>query len=411
MTSTGGAAHPDCARTGARGGRLHIVVLTIACDPFHRAALRYGLSAVLRAAQQSMQTIAHRLGNDAVVTRVAESRWRVAVRLRGASRAQLYGNLEKVLSLVVRDSDPTDRYLDCHVGVAVEPELPGVARTDLADYADAALSLGLRARHRIRFAGRADVAAIRDSVDLATRLRQAALDDFPLVYQPIVRLSDRAVLGFESLLRWREGPTLHTPGNFLAEAEMSWRVVEMGRQTVPVAVGALATELASLCTGDAPFVTINLSAQQLLDPRLTSIIATALDRHDIAPHQLWIEVREDTAIARDSRASTTIGQLHKLGCRIGIDDLGAGYSALTYIRDLPIDILKLDRSLVTRVADDPLSAVVMTAICQMAAAAGITTVAEGIESEDLIPPLEEYGIDYAQGFLFGRPAFPAELVG
>ena len=403
----GGGDGDTCSRS-----TLNKVAVAVTCDPYQRVAFTHGPARALSAAQASTRAIAHDLGSAAKFTQTGETTWRYVVDLPDDPDEH-----DALLQHLVRlstcgDDDPDGLYLDCCAGFAVGPHLPAATTDhDLAEYASAALSLCLRSTDRIRFAENESRAEVRDGLTLAHRLRLSSAADFPLVYQPIVRLSDRQVMGFEALLRWRPDQDVLTPDHFMEEAEASSLILDIGLMTIPVIIETFANTLAPLCASDEPFVTINLSSRQLTDPALAGYIGRTLDNFSVDPGRLWIELREDAAIQNDSSTSKVIDQLHQLGCRISIDDLGSGYSALSYIRDLPVDVLKIDRDLINQVTCDPVSAAVVDAICQMCKAVGIHIVAEGIESEDILRVLHGFGIGYGQGYLFGHPTAAAALAG
>lgn len=225
-----------------------------------------------------------------------------------------------------------------------------------------------------------------------------------MYYQPIVRLSTRETVGYEALLRWKTDDGVMTPGYFLEAFEETSLLWPVGRTVIADAVNELKRGIHKVL-GDDGFVTINLSKRQLLDPDIVDVFRRAADSGvDLA--KVWIEVREDFVIRIESSAARTIEFLHDLGCRICIDDLGKGYSALSYVKDFPIDVLKIDNSLVAQVMTNDTDLAVVRAICDVANAVGIETVAEGIECDSVLPTLEQLGLDYGQGYYFGYPEPP-----
>jgi EAL domain-containing protein (putative c-di-GMP-specific phosphodiesterase class I) len=251
---------------------------------------------------------------------------------------------------------------------------------------------------------------VRDEVGVANRLAAAVERDFHLHYQPIVTLPDLRPVGFESLLRWHTGDDVLSPAVFLAAAEATSLIVPIGRRAIGDAIRTLATDIWSTCGEDA-FVSINLSGQQLWDDSIVDHIGGLIRTNDVDPQRVWIEIREDEAIRLGTAAAQAIHELHEIGCTICVDDLGAGYSALRYVRDLPVDVLKVDRTLIAGLTTNTSDRAVVQAICDMSRATGMTTLAEGVETEEVLAELGGLGFDMAQGYLFGKPEPPSTQFG
>ena len=192
------------------------------------------------------------------------------------------------------------------------------------------------------------------------------------------------------------------PGDFLAVAEHTSTIVPIGRNGVTQAVRALHESIEPLC-GPEAFVSINLSRQQLVDETIVDHVVTEIDKYGIGPGRIWIEVQENEVIDFDTEAQRAVERLHESGCTISIDDLGSGFSALRYVRDLPVDVVKVDRALISAMSDNPADRAVVRAICEMAETMNVSTVAEGVEQLADFSGVEELGFQYAQGIYFGAP--------
>ena len=153
---------------------------------------------------------------------------------------------------------------------------------------------------------------------------------------------------------------------------------------------------------------VNLSARQFADPRLVRVVARSLARYDVAPSRLALEITESLAVS-DPNARDTIRDLRSLGCHVGLDDFGTGQSCLSYLRSLPIDFIKIDRSFVGEVTTDERAARLIETIIRMAHDLGHCTVAEGIENDAQYEGLRAAGCSFGQGYLFGYPAAPETL--
>ena len=161
---------------------------------------------------------------------------------------------------------------------------------------------------------------------------------------------------------------------------------------------------------DVP-VAVNLFAPLLRDVRLPEAVSAVLQERDLPPRLLTIEITEDLVLDEVGRVTGVLQQLRDDGVRIAIDDFGSGYSALSYLRDLPIDEVKFDRHFIASVAIDARAAAVVSAIIDLNHNLGITVVAEGVEDAETAAWLREHGCDIGQGYYFGRPAPAAEIPG
>jgi EAL domain-containing protein (putative c-di-GMP-specific phosphodiesterase class I) len=239
--------------------------------------------------------------------------------------------------------------------------------------------------------------------------RGLAEGQFHVVYQPIVELSGPRLVGFEALLRWNHPQRgAVSPATFIPAAEQTTAIVPLGRFVLQQALAQLASWHAE--GHHSLTVAVNVSPAQLSDPSLLDDVRAALTASGVPPHCLHIEITE-TAIIRDvDIAVARVAALRQLGVRLAIDDFGVGQSSLSLLHEFPIDIVKIDRSFVSRMTSDPKSAGMVDAIVRMAAAIGADTVGEGIETIDHLDALTALGCTMGQGFYLGRPAPAADLL-
>jgi len=295
-----------------------------------------------------------------------------------------------------------DVYVSASVGVGLCE--PGDTVESLVRIADAALqrakALG---RSRVEVADRLMRTQVSGSAALTTDLR-AAIDagEFVVHYQPIVSVPDGRVLGAEALARWAH-PTrgLLVPAQFISIAEDSGLIVGVGQAVLERAL-ADAAEWQPLPGGSLPFVAINLSARQFEVPNLAFQLARAISTVGIDPQRVHLEVTESVAMEGE-RSASVLFALKDLGLRISLDDFGTGYSSLAYLRRLPIDTLKVDKSFVDHLADRGPDLSILNTIVNLGRAIGADVLAEGVESRDQMDILGELGCQHAQGFLFARP--------
>ncbi len=234
--------------------------------------------------------------------------------------------------------------------------------------------------------------------------------EFELHYQPLVRLTDGTVTGVEALLRWRHPERgLIPPGDFIPFAEESGLIVPIGRWVLREGCRQ-ATELRSQITGEVlPSIGINLSVKQLFHRDIIDDVVGALRDADLDPAALTLEITESVMMTDTELASQRLQELHALGVRLALDDFGTGYSSLSYLSRFPLDILKMDRSLLAAGAA-PVTTGLASAVLGLGETFAMEVVAEGIERSDQSTTLRDLGCQTGQGFYFARPMTPDGLL-
>jgi len=246
---------------------------------------------------------------------------------------------------------------------------------------------------------RAPVAGIQ----LLGQLRRAIDErELILVYQPKINLLSDCMVGVEALVRWPHPELgLLTPNQFLPLVRQHGLMGVVTDLVLKTAVSDAAGWYGpDKC--DIP-VAINLFAPALDDLTLPDRISSALEEAELPPAALSFELTEHLLLANIRRARTVIDQLRARGLRIAIDDFGSGYATMSYLRDLPIDELKLDRQFIAPILRSERSAAIVRSVIDLAHALGIACVAEGVEDKATADRLREYGCDIAQGHYFSRP--------
>ncbi|MEX2618990.1 MAG: GGDEF domain-containing phosphodiesterase, partial [Egibacteraceae bacterium] len=232
-----------------------------------------------------------------------------------------------------------------------------------------------------------------------------------LEYQPVVALEPRGTVGFEALLRW-DHPDLGaiSPVEAVSAAEATGTVGALGAWVLREACGQLARWNASAPAHDPLTMFVNVSARELLDPRMPARVAGILADTGVAAAQVVLEVTEHAALDVTGTGLQTLGALRLQGLRIALDDFGTGYSSLTHLQQVPFDFIKIDTSFTTDLDVAVDNRAIVAAIVSMAGHLGAQVVGEGIETAAQLDALRELGCALGQGWLLGRPR-PAGVIG
>jgi diguanylate cyclase (GGDEF)-like protein len=231
--------------------------------------------------------------------------------------------------------------------------------------------------------------------------------EFTLHYQPKVRLSDGKIRGVEALVRWRHPDRgLVMPDDFIPMVE---RTVLLKPLTLYVINEALRQSHQWDRQGLPLDVAVNLSPRSLLDPQLPDHVAELLGRWDVEPSRLTLELTESFLMADSGRSVGVMGRLSGVGIELSIDDFGTGYSSLSHLKRLPLQEIKIDRSFVELMRDDPNDAMIVSATVELGRNLGLRVVAEGVEDRATFDDLARLGCDMAQGFEVSEPLPAAEL--
>ncbi|MBY6095960.1 putative bifunctional diguanylate cyclase/phosphodiesterase [Ferrimonas balearica] len=239
---------------------------------------------------------------------------------------------------------------------------------------------------------------LEQDIRIALKERQLAL-----AMQPILTMDDNRLVGFEALVRWyHPNRGLVMPSEFIQEVDESKEGVELGNYVLEYAIDLLARYTRQL-GNDQFYVAVNLSPNQYMSADLVKYLQGLLERYRIHPSRLVLELTEESLIKNLDRAMAIMQQLKSMGVRIAIDDFGTGYSSLSYLKQLPFDLLKVDRGFVADLDNSDVDRNIVTSVIDLAHNLKRQVVAEGVESHDQRQFLRQIGCDYAQGYLFSAP--------
>ncbi len=242
-------------------------------------------------------------------------------------------------------------------------------------------------------------------LQLETDLRHALLkNEFRLFYQPIVSLTDGSLIGFEALLRWfKSGATMIPPDNFIPIAEEIGFIEEIGDWVLEKTCQQIAHWQQQFAHSISLAVNINLSSQQFSQPNIFFKIQELLKKYYLTGQDIKLELTESVLIDNTESAQELFQKFHDIGIKMCMDDFGTGYSSLSYLHNFSFDILKIDKSFVSKIPDDPKHTAIVQSIISLAKHLNIKVVAEGVESQLQLATLRQLGCDCGQGFLFYKP--------
>jgi EAL domain-containing protein (putative c-di-GMP-specific phosphodiesterase class I) len=294
--------------------------------------------------------------------------------------------------------------VSCAASVGVATTADASSGADLLRNADLAL---YAAKHAGKGQWRHYQPDMRNAVMARLQVRTAlehAIDDGALVmqYQPIVALSDCHPVGFEALLRWQH-PTrgLLAPAEFIDVAEESGLIVPIGEWVLATAMRCAQTYRPG--TGGTPYFAVNVSARQFRAAGFIGTVEHLLNSTGLRPDRLVLEITESLLLRDDHGVWKDLRDLRRTGVRVAIDDFGTGYSALSYLREVPLDAIKLDRSFTKSMTTSRQQRELVRGIVGLANVLGLDVIAEGIQTEQERDVATAIGCHYGQGYLFSRP--------
>jgi diguanylate cyclase (GGDEF)-like protein len=392
---------------GAASARRPAALLLLDLDGFKEVNDSLGHHAGDHLLRQIGPRLRGALRPDDLLARLGGDEFAVLLADGGLDEAQELAERLRRLVLEPFTVEGIRLHVGVSIGVSTAP-VPAATVQELLRCADVAMYAAKSGREGVHVyvpdpeGGTGD--RLRTMEELRTALENGELE---VHLQPQVELRDGDLVGAEALVRWRH-PTrgLLSPAELLPAAEQAGLLQPLTDQVLELALAAAA----QWWTRRALPVSVNLSAANVTDLDLPGKVALALARHGVPARALTLELVEDTLMADPERGRTVLGELRRLGIRTSIDDYGTGYSSLAYLRHLPADELKLDRSLTADVDRDPRAAAIVKHTVALAHELGLSLVAEGVEDAATAAVLADLGCDVAQGYAIAHPMPVAEFL-
>ena len=391
--------------------RLKPAVIALDIDRFKAINDAIGLSA----GDSILLTLSRRLGRllrpQDTLARVAGDEFAVIL-LSEREPDRILSFAEMIRRAIATPVTYADRevFLTVSIGIALHEAAPGAGqgaqprREEVFKNAEMAMIQAKRGGGDRIEVFRANMRLERsDRLMLEADLRKALeRNEIKVLFQPIVRLEDRTVAGFETLLRW-DHPKLGRipPSTFLPVAEETGVIVPLGNFAIERTALELAAWQRSLDVEPPIFASVNVSSRQLLRHDLLHDVKTVIARTGVLPGSLKLEMAEGLVMENPEYAAQMLTRIHDLGAGLILDDFGTGYSAISYLQRFPFDTIKIDQSFVRQLGQGRTA--MLRSVLRMGQELGLATIAEGAESEEDAQGLQELGCDYAQGAAFGEP--------
>jgi len=300
-------------------------------------------------------------------------------------------------------------YISASLGLAVYP--------DNADNEDALLQCAESALKKVKREGKGGYRFFAEDLNISSakrvrmeaRMRNAiANQDFVLHYQPKQDLNSGQITGMEALIRWPTDEGMITPGEFIPLAEDTGMINPLGRWILFQALSDAVK--ASQAVGYPLQVAVNLSMRQFHRPGLSAMVAEALEETGIYPQQVELEITESMVVEKVDEAIATMHSLRALGVRLAIDDFGTGYSSMAYLRNFPVNTLKIDQTFVSDLNSSESNTSIISAVIGLGQGLGMKVVAEGVETQMQRDLLEKAGCHIGQGYYIGYPVPLNQLI-
>ncbi|MEV0585618.1 EAL domain-containing protein [Nonomuraea sp. NPDC050310] len=382
------------------GGRTGVAVIFLDLDGFTAVNDSVGHASGDYLLGQAARRLRGAVRSDDTLARWGGDEFAVLVETEAQSAVDLAERLVRAVSQEPFRVADRDVALTASVGVAFAEE--DVSPGDLLRNADVAMARAkdLGGRRVEVFAAHMHADVVR-RLELAADLQRALMEQqFAIEYQPVVDLATSRVTAVEALVRWWRGSVFMAPDQFLGAAEATGLIVPLSEWILQEACREVAAWRAS--SWDIG-LSLNLSARQITAPRFVETVERALADSGLPASALTLEVIEEMLVEDAEETISRLSELRALGVRLAIDDFGTGYASLAFLRQLPVDMIKIDPSFVSGLGRDDTLTLLTRTIVRLGHDLGLIVVAEGIERPEQLELLREMGCTRGQGFLVARP--------
>jgi diguanylate cyclase (GGDEF)-like protein len=391
----------------AHSGQM-LAVFAIDIDNFRAVNESFGYAAGDAVLRETARRLAAAIGSEGHVARTEGDAFVVVARVHGHETIEhLATRLQTAIRAPIALQGPRAPGLNVTACLGYVVALPG------ADLVDIVLRDATSTLESARRRGHGAVCFVDEDIRRSAESRQFLAEHLPIalrdgqlhaVYQPIVDVGTKELVGAEALVRWTDrarGPI--SPIALISAAERLGLVHVIGEQMLEQALAQLARWRRSNIVSPRFTMSVNVSPTELASPHLATKVRALLDRHRVPASRLCLEITEDGFIDDLANCARTAASLRTMGVKIAIDDFGVGYSSLAYLDRLPLDCLKIDRSFVERVETVSGSRAIIAGVTALSRELGLAVVAEGVERTTQLAAIAELKCDRAQGFLIGRP--------
>lgn len=393
-----------------RAAGKRMVVALVDLDRFYRINETKGTEFGNYVLYMMGQRLSESRRASTTVSRVGGNRFLVAMTVEQDETQSLQA-VEALKNAIERpiEVDGAELYLTTSIGATLYPK-DGRTSEQLIYRAESALYQSKeQGGNQARFYSTEDTTQLNRRIDIEAALRPALYtDEFNLSYQPIYRIKDGKLRGFEALLRWEHSVLGDiSPSEFIPIAEQSGLMVPLGewvlKQACRMHTNINQHGLIRL------IMSINVSSVQLQDATFSQSVLNTLKEHKVDPSSFEIEITENMILYHSDTVISNLSKLRAAGVRIVLDDFGIGFSSLANLKQLPIHSLKIDKSFIRKIDLHCAERIIVEGVISLAHKLGLEVIAEGVEYKEQFEILDEWGCNYVQGFLLGKPQEPNVL--
>ena len=343
-----------------------------------------------------------------VVARLGGDEFVILLPRASATTARaVMAKLSNLLDTHLRLSNGSFQHFSCSLGGALYPD-HGTRDEELLAAADMAMYTAKQqgqGKWHLYDASRAMIDRMQADLTWQEKIRLALSDDlFRLYFQPILDVTDNSISHYEVLLRMQNGPNeVIPPGDFIPVAERTGLIGQVDTWVLAESMKFLAAYNEE--HPNSPIsLAVNISAPSIQSPTFDRTFFRLCDRHGISPDQIIIEITETAFLSEFQSALLTLEKLAVSGCRIALDDFGVGFSSFSYLKQMPLSYVKMDGSYVRELHRSPQEQIFVKCLTEMVSGFNMTTIAEFVETEEILMVLKRLGVKYAQGYLIGKPS-------